>query len=88
MALRRISENMEQLQSNGLAVFTGSAFSGPKVELAARFGHLVSRHLGLCQLVSYDFDFEILKKLLISSARLGSSYDEYCIGSSYYEKFG
>lgn len=42
---------MERIQTFALAAFDGTPFSSPKVELAARFGHLVTRHLGLCQLV-------------------------------------
>lgn len=50
-AIRKIADTMERVQSTALVSFDGLAFPGPKIELAARFGHLVSRHLGLCQLV-------------------------------------
>lgn len=50
-SLRALADNMEAIQTRSLASFDGSAFLGPKIELAARFGHLLIRHLGLCQLV-------------------------------------
>lgn len=42
---------MERIQTVALAAFDGMPFTSPKIELAARFGHLITRHLGLCQLV-------------------------------------
>lgn len=49
-SLRSLADHMEQIQAIALAPFEGTLFGGPKVELAARFAHLLSRHLGLCQL--------------------------------------
>ncbi|KAL8290536.1 hypothetical protein RQP46_002794 [Phenoliferia psychrophenolica] len=49
-SLRNLADNMERIQTISLGSFDGGAFPGPKIELAARFGHLVTRHLGLCQL--------------------------------------
>lgn len=40
---------MEQVIIVALESYSGS-FVGPKIELAARFGHLIVRHLGICQL--------------------------------------
>jgi hypothetical protein len=51
--LRALAETMESIQTRCLASFNGASFLGPKIELAARFGHLLVRHLGLCQLVSW-----------------------------------
>ncbi|KAM0751110.1 hypothetical protein T439DRAFT_288432 [Meredithblackwellia eburnea MCA 4105] len=48
--LRGLADNMERIMTSALSTFNDPAFQGPKVELAARFGHLVTRHLGLCQL--------------------------------------
>ena len=48
--LRALSGGMEQVVISSLNGYDQS-FVSPKVELAARFGHLVSRMLGLCQLV-------------------------------------
>lgn len=44
---------MEKIQTLALSGFEGQPFTGPKIELAARVGHLITRHLGLCQLVSF-----------------------------------
>lgn len=48
-SLRQLAQNMEQVIIAALDNFA-SAFVGPKIELAARFGHLVVRNLGICQL--------------------------------------
>ncbi|ORY83539.1 hypothetical protein BCR35DRAFT_265160 [Leucosporidium creatinivorum] len=49
-SLRTLAEGMESTQRFALAPFDGSLFAAPKVELAARFAHLLKRHLGLVQL--------------------------------------
>ncbi|WAR64075.1 hypothetical protein PtB15_16B235 [Puccinia triticina] len=48
-SLRQLAQNMEQVIIAALENFP-STFVGPKIELAARFGHLVVRNLGICQL--------------------------------------
>ena len=48
--LRALGGGMEQVIIASLHGYDQS-FVSPKVELAARFGHLVTRLLGLCQLV-------------------------------------
>ncbi|PLW16673.1 hypothetical protein PCANC_13338 [Puccinia coronata f. sp. avenae] len=48
-SLRQLAHNMEQVIIAALENFP-STFVGPKIELAARFGHLVVRNLGICQL--------------------------------------
>lgn len=42
---------MERIQTVALQVFEGMPFTSPKIELAARFGHLITRYLGLSQLI-------------------------------------
>lgn len=54
-SLRSLADAMEAVQTRSLLSFDGSAFLGPEIELAARFGHLLVRHLGLCQLVRIPF---------------------------------
>ncbi|KAI5481142.1 hypothetical protein MNV49_005577 [Pseudohyphozyma bogoriensis] len=49
-SLRGLADNMERIKSISLAGFDGTSFPGPAIELSARFGHLLTRHLGLCQL--------------------------------------
>lgn len=48
-SLRQLAQNMEQVIIAALEGFSND-FVGPKIELAARFGHLVVRNLGICQL--------------------------------------
>ncbi|KAH9447140.1 hypothetical protein Pst134EA_029182 [Puccinia striiformis f. sp. tritici] len=48
-SLRQLAQNMEQVIIAALENYP-STFVGPKIELAARFGHLVVRNLGICQL--------------------------------------
>lgn len=48
-SLRQLAQNMEQVIIAALASYPNH-FVGPKIELAARFGHLVIRNLGICQL--------------------------------------
>ncbi|KAG0146841.1 hypothetical protein CROQUDRAFT_700798 [Cronartium quercuum f. sp. fusiforme G11] len=48
-SLRQLAQSMEQVIIVALESYSGS-FVGPKIELAARFGHLIVRHLGICQL--------------------------------------
>lgn len=48
-SLRQLAQSMEQVIIVALESYPGN-FVGPKIELAARFGHLIVRHLGICQL--------------------------------------
>lgn len=48
-ALTQLARSMEQVIIVALESFP-SNFVSPKIELAARFGHLIIRHLGICQL--------------------------------------
>lgn len=49
---------MEKIETVALVAFEGLPFASPKIELAARFGHLLSRHVGLCQLVRHSYSLE------------------------------
>ncbi|CAH7667904.1 hypothetical protein BY996DRAFT_4587593 [Phakopsora pachyrhizi] len=48
-SLRQLAQSMEQVIIAAMENYP-SSFVGPKIELAARFGHLIVRHLGICQL--------------------------------------
>lgn len=39
---------MESIQSEALSQFPPGPFASAKIELGARFGHLLGRHVGLC----------------------------------------
>ncbi len=49
-ALTRLAQSAELIQASAIDHFPAGAFTRPKVELGARFGHLLSRHIGLCQI--------------------------------------
>lgn len=49
-ALSRLAASAEAIQTSAVSLFPPGPFTRPKVELGARFGHLLGRHLGVCQL--------------------------------------
>lgn len=70
-SLRSLADNMEHVIIAALSSLSG-AFVGPKIELAARFGHLILRHLGICQLVGVLSSFFIRPfRLLWTECSLG-----------------
>lgn len=72
---------MEKIQTVALVAFEGLPFASPKIELAARFGHLLSRHVGLCQLVRRIFQLQPVGVLLIFSLLTGAGFGRYSIES-------
>jgi regulatory factor X len=48
VALRQLGDQVEQVFVDATQEFS-QAFTSPKVELVARFGHLITRVVGLCQ---------------------------------------
>jgi regulatory factor X len=49
-SLRQLADAMENVTIVSLQAFA-PAFVGPRIELSARLGHLITRHLGICSLV-------------------------------------